>query len=416
MAWGWWMFLSLLATVGLSVFASLHLALRLLSRPSSRQRFEDRPARSLSRLIERRVQYIYASTAAESILILLLILGVWECAGAGVPSIHDRRAVSAIIAAFLLILVFGAAIPEAWAKYRGERLVLTLLPVLRVLRIVFLPVIVLLGAFEPLVRRLTGATSQILEPNFDSLSEDVDEVDEEEKEMIESVIDLTDQRVDKIMRPRTQIVALPVETDRAAVMETIRTKGHSRIPIYDGTIDTIVGVLYAKDFLLSDPQEPLQLLSLIRKPLFVPESKFVRDLLREFQASKVHMAVVLDEYGGTAGLVTIEDILEELVGEIADEHDSTRPHELKRIDDQTIEVDARMRIKDLNDQLQLTLPEDRDFETIAGFVFSTLGHIPMVGEHCAHANVGIHVIGADPRRITRLRINVKQIENGRQPA
>jgi CBS domain containing-hemolysin-like protein len=118
------------------------------------------------------------------------------------------------------------------------------------------------------------------------------------------------------------------------------------------------------------------------------------------------MAVILDEYGGTAGLVTIEDILEELVGEITDEYDAAAPAELKRIDDHTVEVDARMRIDDLNDQLDIELPEDEDYETIGGFVFSTLGKVPETGERCEHNNVGIQVIAAEPRRIVRLRLEI----------
>ena len=129
-------------------------------------------------------------------------------------------------------------------------------------------------------------------------------------------------------------------------------------------------------------------------------------MLHEFQEKKVHLAVVLDEYGGTAGLVTIEDILEELVGEIVDEYEPEEPAAIRRIDERTVEVDARMRIDDLNDELNVELPEDEDYETIGGFVFSTLGKIPKVGERCQHDNVGIQVIAAEPRRITRLRLNI----------
>ena len=145
---------------------------------------------------------------------------------------------------------------------------------------------------------------------------------------------------------------------------------------------------------------------MMRKALFVPESKPVREMLREFQARKVHIAIVLDEYGGTAGMVTIEDILEELVGEIEDEYEETAPAELKRIDDQTVEVDARMRIDDLNDQLDIQLPEDEHYETIGGFVFSTLGKVPEIGEHCEHNQIGIRVIAAEARRILRVQLKI----------
>lgn len=152
----------------------------------------------------------------------------------------------------------------------------------------------------------------------------------------------------------------------------------------------------------------------MRKVFFIPESKLVRDLLREFQAQKLHIAVVLDEYGGTAGLVTIEDILEELVGEIRDEYDPAAPAELKRIDENTAEIDARMRIDDLNDQFNIELPEDEDYETLGGFVFSRMGKIPKVGERCEHNNIAIQVIAAEPRRITRLRLSIARISENDQ--
>jgi CBS domain containing-hemolysin-like protein len=231
-------------------------------------------------------------------------------------------------------------------------------------------------------------------------------VDEEEKEMIESVIELTDTRVEEIMTPRTDVVAIPRDASLDEVLGTVRAKGHSRIPVYDDTIDTILGVLYAKDLLLRDERVPFDLSAIMRKVLFIPESKLVRELLREFQEQKLHIAVVLDEYGGTAGLVTIEDILEELVGEIRDEYDPTAPAELKLIDEGTAEVDARMRIDDLNDQLDIELPEDEDYETIGGFVFSRMGKIPKVGERYEHDNVAIQVIAAEARRIIRLRLSV----------
>lgn len=224
--------------------------------------------------------------------------------------------------------------------------------------------------------------------------------------MIESVIEFTDTLVEKIMTPRTAIVALPKHANLETVLETIRTKGHSRIPVYDRTIDTILGVLYAKDLLQREEGAAFDLTAVMRKALFIPESKPVRELLHEFQEQKVHIALVLDEYGGTAGLVTIEDILEELVGEIRDEYDPADPAVLTRINDHTAEIDARMRIDELNDQLKIELPESENYETIGGFVFSRMGRIPKVGERCDDENVAIEVIAAEPRRIKRLRLTI----------
>lgn len=318
--------------------------------------------------------------------------------------------------ALFLVLVFGVAIPNAWAKYAGEWMIVRVLPLLWGVRFICRPVILFLELFDPLVRRLAGVPVRDAQSYADQLEREILDavsegerhgaVDEEEKEMIESVIELTDTRVEEIMTPRTEIVAMPKECDLDTVLSTIRAKGHSRIPVYEGTIDTVIGVLYAKDLLQREEGAPFDLAASMRKVWFIPETKLVRKLLREFQAQKLHIAIVLDEYGGTAGLVTLEDILEELVGEIRDEYDPTTPEELKRIDERTVEVDARMRIDDLNDELGIELPEDGDYETIGGFVFSRLGKIPRVGERCECSQVAIQVIEAEPRRITRLRLNI----------
>ncbi|MFQ5413887.1 MAG: hemolysin family protein, partial [Phycisphaerae bacterium] len=333
-----------------------------------------------------------------------------------------RSAVS-IVATFLIVLVFSHAIPNAWAKYSGHWLVVAFLPVLHGVRVVALPLIVVLKVFDPLVRRLAAVPALDAKAYADEMERQILDavsegerhgaVDEEEKEMIESVIELRDTPVEKIMTPRTDVVAIAKDSDLASAKELIRVTGHSRIPVYDDTIDTILGVLYAKDLLQLDTASSFDPTRVMRKVSFIPETKHVRDLLHEFQEQKVHIAVVLDEYGGTAGLVTIEDILEELVGEIVDEYEAAEPAPMKRIDDCTVEVDARMRIDDLNHELDTRLPEDGDYETIGGFVFSTLGKVPTIGEECAHHNIAIQVIGAEPRRVTRLKLHItRSSDNG----
>lgn len=292
------------------------------------------------------------------------------------------------------------------------------LPILAALRAGLLPLVAVFTALDSLVRRLAGVrprgangyAEEVEQEILEAVSEGekLGAVDEEEKEMIESVIELTDTRVAAIMTPRTEIVALPKEADLAAALETIRATGYSRIPVYEETIDTVLGILYAKDLLRRSEGAAFELRSAMRSALFIPETKPVRELLREFQRQQVHMAIVLDEYGGTAGLVTIEDILEELVGEISDEYEPSAAAAVQRIDERTVEVDARMRVDDLNEQLDLNLPEDQEFETIGGFVFGSLGRIPTVGEQFEHAGVVIVVLATDPRRILRLRLTVPE--------
>jgi CBS domain containing-hemolysin-like protein len=413
----WAIVVGLLAVVGLTLFSTLNLALRLPSHVRIAEQFEKAERSDLFEpFVAVRPQYLLATAVLRSVAtltVLFIALVVVE------QSTSARRAIdtaAACVAALALVLVFGVAIPNAWAKYAGQWLIVRVLPLLSLIRFLCYPVIVILELFDPFVRRLAGVPVRNARSYADELEQEILDVvsegerhgavDEEEKEMIESVIELTDTRVEEIMTPRTEIVALPKGADFETVLATIRAKGHSRIPVYDTTIDTILGVLYAKDLLLRDESEPFELTGVMRKVLFIPESKPVRQLLREFQAQKVHIAAVLDEYGGTAGLVTIEDILEELVGEIRDEYDPTAPAELKRIDERTVEVDARMRIDDLNDELDVELPEDGDYETIGGFVFSRMGKIPKVGERCNQGKVAIVVIASEPRRITRLRLTI----------
>jgi CBS domain containing-hemolysin-like protein len=151
----------------------------------------------------------------------------------------------------------------------------------------------------------------------------------------------------------------------------------------------------------------------MRKPYFIPESKSLRDLLHEFQKQKLHIAVILDEYGGTAGLITIEDILEELVGEIADEYEDTPPETFRKIDENTFEADARANIKDINNELEIELPEEEDYDTLGGFVFSHLGYIPRTGESFEYKDLKLTITSAEPRSVRRVRIQKRHKEAGR---
>jgi putative hemolysin len=231
-------------------------------------------------------------------------------------------------------------------------------------------------------------------------------VDKEEQEMIESVLELDETTADEIMTPRTDIAAVEANSDLQAVLDTITSVGHTRVPVYEENIDKIIGMIYAKDLLTEIGKQPadFNLRNKMREAYYVPETKSLRTLLHEFQNQKLHIAVVLDEYGGTAGIVTLEDIIEELVGEIADEYEETPPKPVKKIDQNTIEADARTYIDDLNDQFDLNLPEDEDYDTIGGFVFSHLGYIPKTGESFEYENLKFTIASAEARRIKRIKI------------
>jgi len=408
---------ALALTVVMALWSALNFALRFPSRAGIADEFERRGrTEQFEDFVANRLRHALATAVVRTVAQAALWLTVLRYAGVSFAEPVWPRIIALFALCWLLSYVFGVAIPAAWAKYAGGWLVVNLLPLLAATRIICEPLLLALDWIDPLIRRLAGVPAHDDKSYADTLEQEIlhavtegelhGAVDEEEKEMIESVIELTDTRVEEIMTPRTDIVALSQDADLDQVLDTIRKKGHSRIPVYDGTIDNVLGILYAKDLLRRDATENFALERVMRKALYIPETKLVRDLLREFQAQKVHIAIVLDEYGGTAGLLTVEDIVEELVGEIADEYETGQPAEIRRVDDNTVEVDARMRIDDLNDELHINLPEDGDFETIGGFVFSLLGKIPKPGEECAHENIGIRVMAAEPRRITRVRLDI----------
>ncbi len=356
-----------------------------------------------------------ATAIARTATSLALVLDVFAiCEGFGLA--RTERYCVAFGATFGLVLIFGVAVPAALVKYAAGAVIATALPIYRPLHVVALPLLRSLRAVDSIVRRIVGAPAPTPESEADDLEKDIlnvvsegelqGAVDEQETEMIRSVMEFADTDVEEIMTPRTDIVAIDRNTSLERAKKVIAESGHSRIPVYDESIDNILGVLYAKDLLLIDTGEQFDVTETMRSVPYIPDNKPVDDLLQELKDRKVHMAIVLDEYGGTSGLVTIEDIIEELVGEIVDEYEPAESAVLERIDEHTVEVDGRMRIDDLNQELSIALPENDDYETIGGYVFSSLGKIPQVGEQCRHDNVQITVLAAEPRRINRLRVQI----------
>jgi putative hemolysin len=333
-----------------------------------------------------------------------------------VSLLFDGRVLPTLAVSIGLIALFGIAIPHAWAAYADEQILAATFPVLLALRRVMSPAIWLMQRLDLPIRRLTGiaereasteetAKQDILQAASDGQAEGT--VDADEVEMIESVMGFGDTQAAEIMTPRTDIFALASEMPCQDAVKLIVDAGHTRVPVFTGDIDNIIGVLYAKDLLrLVGSSESGAIGDLVRQPFFVPETKALDDLLQEFKARKVHIAVVLDEYGGTAGMVTIEDVIEEIIGEIDDEYDQSEEDLMTRIDGRTIEADGRMYIDDLNDALELEIPEDAGYDTVAGLVFSELGYIPQVDETLTAFGANFAVLAADERKITRLRVTL----------
>ena len=412
-----WIGLALMVVVAL--FATANVALRHFSRAHVADRLEALGrAAWLQRLVDNRNDLIFCTSVIRVSAMLALVLLITHLLGAAPTADPVRRYAVIFVIAMTVLLVVGVAIPNAWARYAGDSFLIAALPVLIVLRYALWPLLAVEHLSDALVRRLAGVTrteeagaeaEQIEQEILSAVSEGeaAGTVHEADADMIASVIEFRDKDVAAIMTPRTGIVALPTTATLIEAKETIVREGHSRIPIYGENIDDIQGVLYAKDLLsYNEREEPFDPTVIMRKVPFVPETKRIPDLLAEMREKKVHLAIVVDEYGGTAGLITIEDIIEEIVGEISDEYEAAEPPPIRRIDERTVEVDARVRIDELNEELDADLPEDKDYDTVGGFLFSEMGKVPVAGEELRRGNVRFRVLDAEARKINRLRVEV----------
>jgi len=229
-------------------------------------------------------------------------------------------------------------------------------------------------------------------------------IDEAEGEMIEGIFELKQTVAREIMIPRTSIVGAPKDATKEEILTTVIQSGHSRIPIYQDNIDHIVGILYAKDLLplWLDGEQEFNLERIVREPYFVPDTKRIKDLLDELRTKKSHLAVIVDEYGGTAGIVTIEDIIEEIIGEIRDEYDVEEESFVEQ-EDGSVLVSARVNIYDFEERFGATIPKE-GYDTLGGFIIHRLGRVPQKGEEIRYENLFMRVHGGDQKRITRMLV------------
>lgn len=312
----------------------------------------------------------------------------------------------------------GIVLPRAYARTTGESFLIRYWPAIQWAAAVSKPLTKIALWFDKVLHRLYDLD----EPNPndpDQLAEEIRTIadagertgalDAHASLMIDQVMDLKDADVASVMTPRTEMSYiksdLSIEEARKEVLEV----GHTRMPVIGKSTDDIVGILYAKDLLRyagESADNPTSLPDICRKPFFVPETTSVDRLLQTMKRERVHLAIVLDEYGGVAGLVTMEDLLEEIVGEIDDEYDDTEPDPIKRLSPTVNELDARVHIDDLVEEFDYDLPEDRDrdYDTIGGFVVAHLGRIPKQDESFTWRDLKVTVLESDERRVQKIRI------------
>lgn len=320
----------------------------------------------------------------------------------------------------LLVLIFGEIIPKSFARANSERLAIVSMLLIGFIYRVFFPIVWLFSELANGVIKLLGS-GQSLQPAITEeeleylieVGEKAGVLEDTKKNMLSGVFEFDETKVREIMTPRTDIVAVEKDETIENTVKLVIQTGHSRLPVYEDRIDNINGVIFAKDILrlLSDPnqQSDVHISKVMREPLFVPESKPLMEVFKDLKRTKNHMAIIIDEYGGTAGIVTMEDILEEIVGDIQDEFDAEEA-EILKIDEHTFDVSGSVNIGDfvqyfdLDDSFEKEV--EGDVDTIAGWITQLLGNLPEVGQVMNYGKLTIEVSDVDRHRIERLRVNI----------
>lgn len=318
----------------------------------------------------------------------------------------------------IILLVFAEFTPKTIAARHANQLALALIQPLRVMMAVARPVVFLGSGLANVMASNLGddesKESSLSEAALHSLIDEsaLDPASSDRQKMLRGVLALSDLAVKSVTIPRPEVTAIPIDAKAEEIIQTIRTSGYSRIPVFRENLDNIVGILHTKDViprLLAHPQssrgarEPLDLLHVMRKPLFVPDTAKVDATLKYMQKNHIHIAVVIDEHGGMEGIVTLEDLLEQIVGEIQDEHDFELDA-IRHMSDETMLIDADISIREINKRLKLVLPESSHYSTLAGFLMTLSGRILSKGELVLYPPWRFVVIETEGRRMIKVRM------------
>ena len=392
-----------------SAYESLsEVSLRVLS---SEREDSPRRVRFFRELMEHRRRFeliLILGTQLSIAAIAILLADVFIDAGARVPLLLG------FVAAFVVVVLFRQLVPRLLAQNQPEDVFWALLPAFQVFyrfsSVVVAPVIVLLNrmrkpeAEETIEEEEAEETKEEIQAFID-VGEEAGIIEESEGELIQSIIEFSDTRVAEVMRPRPQIVAIEYTATVADARKLMIESKHSRLPVYRDQIDTIEGIVFVRDLLAFCEAEKttLRVTRCMRPAYFVPESKYVRELLEEMQRAKVQIAMVIDEYGGLAGLVTIEDIIEEILGEIEDADEVAASSDMIQSEDGSFLIDGSAEIRKVELLYDKELAAD-DFTTVAGLIISELGHVPGIGEQLDFKGLRFEVVEADGKRVSRIRM------------
>jgi CBS domain containing-hemolysin-like protein len=354
-----------------------------------------------------------------------IILGAVHALGLNVtPELAHQIALPVSFATITILhIVIGEQAPKMLAITRPEALSIAVALPLRLFYVISFPFIWILNKLSGLTLRLFGVnsvhsteahTSDELRMLLDQ-SKESGEIQDSEHELIENVFEFNDRMVKQIMVPRTKLSALDLNAPADQILDIVFNEGYSRMPVYEGNIDNIVGVLNVKDLLpIISRQEPVELARIMRPPYFVPETKKINRLLRQFQRKHIVMAIVSDEFGGVSGIVTIEDIMEELVGEIQDEYDNEVPV-VEKVAEDEYRVNPATPISDANEYLPFPLPEGEDYETVGGLLNVIYGSIPEVGDVAVLDPYEFRVLQRSRRAVELVQLRVTTLEERAEP-
>jgi len=410
------------------VFVAAEIALVTVRRSRIEQLVDEgaRGARRVRRLIDNPGRFLaviqigitFIGFLASAFAAISLTRGLADALGRIEPLRDAAGPIALLLVTILLSLftiVFGELVPKTLALAHPERFALALGGPIDLLGRILAPLVALLSGTTRAITGWFGAdvssAAQISAEELKLIIERGGEqgvLEAEEEQMINAVIELGERRLHEVMVPRTAIVALPATASMDEAIQTIVEEGHSRIPVYEESVDEIIGILYAKDLLpyLRDAAGPRpELRAILRAPLFVPESMSIDDLLHEFQRRKVHIAIVLDEYGGTAGIVTIEDLLEEIVGEIQDEYDVEEPM-VERLSEDEARVDGRAAVDELGElfDIELELEDQDEYDTVGGLIYHRIGGVPAPGDRVEVDGLVLTVETVDGRRVDKVLV------------